>query len=109
MQALNDVGVNPLGLELHEIGYGLGHLVSRPLAFVVSGLAHRYPVKEISFRNHKGKMRKGYLEEPMKASARTFPDHKGNQTLQCNVIQVCDSRDYRKTRDLPGDALVLLG
>ena len=30
----------------------------------------------------------------MKASARTFPDHKGNQTLQCNVIQVCDSRDY---------------
>ena len=32
----------------------------------------------------------------MKASAGTFPDHKGNQTLQCNVIQVCDSRDYRK-------------
>ena len=31
----------------------------------------------------------------MKASARTFPDHKGNQTLQCNVIQVCDSQDYR--------------
>jgi len=43
LQALNDICVNLLGLELHEIGYGPGHLVSSPLAFVVSGLAHRYP------------------------------------------------------------------